>query len=433
MRADGHAREPWTRILYVQVLIAVAIGILIGRFFPSAGVALQPLGDGFIKLVKMIIAPIVFCTIVHGVASMSDLRKLGGIGGKTLVYFEVVSTIPLLLALVVVNVLKPGAGFNIDIRSLDHHAVDASHALAASAKTHSIGEFLLNIIPVSFFEALTRGEILPVLFVALLTACSLNAMGERGKPFLAAIESAAELFFGIMRMIVRVAPLGALGAMAFTVGSFGLGSLAKLLQLMGSFYLAAILFVCLGLGLIARVAGFSIFRLIAYLREEIFLVFGTSSSESALPGMIRKMESLGCKPGTAGLVIPMGYSFNLDGTNIYLAMAAVFLAQATNTPLDFHQQMAIVLVGMLTSKGASAVTGGGFIALAATLSIVPSIPIESLALLVGVDRFMSEGRAVTNLIGNGVAALAISRWENEIPADELRSRLAALPSPLRDS
>jgi aerobic C4-dicarboxylate transport protein len=417
------ARKPWYRILYVQVLIAVALGIAIGHLWPDTGKQLKPLGDAFIKLVKMIIAPIIFCTVVHGIASMSDMKKLGRVGGKTLLYFEIVSTLALVIGLVVVNVLKPGVGFNIDPRTLDAKAIATSQAAGQAAHSLSTVDFLLNIIPHSFFDAFAKGDLLQVLFVAILTAFALGALGERGKPILHAIDVIAELFFGIMSRIVKVAPLGALGAMAFTVGSYGLGSLNRLLALMGGFYLTAALFVIVVLGLIARTAGFSIFRFLVYIKEELLLVLGTSSSETALPGMIRKMKSLGCAPATVGLVIPTGYSFNLDGTNIYMSMAAVFLAQATNTPLDLSHQISLLLVAMLSSKGASGVTGAGFVALAATLAVIPTVPIESLALLVGIDRFMSECRAITNLIGNGVATVVISRWEGEVSGEDVQRKM----------
>ncbi len=419
------SRPAWYRILYVQVLMAVVIGILIGHFFPDTGKTLKPLGDGFIKLVKMIIAPIVFCTIVHGIASMSDLKRLGRVGGKTLLYFEVVSTLALIIGLVVVNYLKPGDGFHVDPRTLDSRALETGKGYVTQAHSLGMVDFLMNVIPSSFFDAFVRGDLLQVLLVSILSAFALNAMGERGQPVLKAIDTIAQLFFGIMSTIVKVAPLGALGSMAFTVGSYGVASLSKLLALMGSFYLTALLFVIVILGLIARGAGFSIFSYVRYIKEEIFLVLGTSSSETALPGMIQKMKQLGCAPGTVGLVIPTGYSFNLDGTNIYMTMAAVFLAQATDTPLGIGQQMSLLFVAMLSSKGASGVTGAGFIALAATLAVVPGIPMESLALLVGIDRFMSECRAITNLIGNGVATVVISRWEGEVSAESIRDRLRA--------
>jgi len=422
--------RPWYRVLYIQVLLAVALGILLGVWFPDRTGAghwhasqLKPLGDGFIKLVKMIIAPMIFCTVVHGIASMSDLKRLGRVGGKTLLYFEVVSTLALVIGLVVVNVLKPGAGFNIDPSKLDAKALAASHTAGQQAHALSTTDFLLNIIPTSFFDAFAKGELLQVLLVAILTAFALGALGERGRPILRGIELISELFFGIIGLVVKLAPLGAFGAMAFTVGSFGLGSLGRLAALMGGFYLTAVFFVVVVLGLIARVAGFSIFRFIVYLKDEILLVLGTSSSETALPGMLEKTRRLGCAPSTVGLVIPTGYSFNLDGTNIYMSMAAVFLAQAVNIDLSLGQQISLLLVAMISSKGAAAVTGGGLIALAATLAVVPTIPIESLALLVGIDRFMSECRAITNLIGNGVATVVISRWEGEVSASQVRERL----------
>ncbi len=416
----ARTRKPWYRILYVQVLIAVALGIFTGWLFPDLGKSLKPLGDGFIKLVKMLIAPIIFCTVVHGVASMKDLKKLGRVGAKTLLYFEVVSTLALVIGLVVVNVLRPGDGFNIDPKTLDPAQ---TQSYVQNAQHLTTAEFLLNIIPSTFLGAFVSGDLLQVLLVSLLAAFAISALGERGVPVLHVIDRVSEIFFGVMRLVVKVAPIGAFGAMAFTVGSYGLGSLTKLIALMGGFYLTATLFVVFVLGGIALWSGFSIFKFLNFIKDEILLVVGTSSSETALPGMIDKMKRLGCAPATVGLVIPTGYSFNLDGTNIYMAMAAVFLAQATNTPLDLSQQIGLLLIAMITSKGASGVTGAGFITLAATLAAVPSIPIASLALLIGIDRFMSECRAVTNLIGNGVATVAISRWEGEVTKETLRERL----------
>ncbi|HTD65959.1 MAG TPA: dicarboxylate/amino acid:cation symporter [Candidatus Limnocylindria bacterium] len=413
-------RTPWYRILYVQVLIAVVAGVVVGHYAPEFAKKLKPLGDAFIKLIKLLIAPIIFCTVVHGVASMRDLKKLGRIGGKTLFYFEIVSTLALVIGLVVVNVLRPGDGFNVDPKTLDPRL---SQAYVQGAQHATTTEFLLNIIPNTFVGAFVSGDLLQVLFVSLLTAFAISALGERGTPALHVIDRASEVFFGIMRIVVKAAPIGAFGAMAFTIGSYGINSLGKLAALMGSFYLTAALFVAIVLGGIAAWSGFSIFRFLIFIKEELFLVLGTSSSETALPGMIQKMRRLGCAPATVGLVIPTGYSFNLDGTNIYMAMAAVFLAQATNTPLDLPHQIGLLLVAMITSKGASAVTGAGFVALAATLVAVPGIPVESLALLIGIDRFMSECRAITNLIGNGVATVAISRWEGELSKETLRERL----------
>ena len=419
MRASA-PRQPWYRILYVQVLVAVCAGILVGHFFPEGGKLLKPLGDGFIKLIKMLIAPIIFCTVVHGIASMGNLKKLGRIGGKTLLYFEVVSTLALLIGLVVVNVLKPGAGFNIDPATLDPKI---SQAYAQKAHALSAVDFALNIIPSTLFDAFVSGDLLQILLVASLVAFAISAMGERGQPLLRAIEYASQVFFGVMQIVVKVAPVGAFGAMAFTIGSYGLGALNHLIALMAGFYLTATLFVVVVLGIIAWWSGFSIFRFLNHIKEELLLVLGTSSSETALPGMILKMRQLGCSRSTVGLVIPTGYSFNLDGTNIYMAMAAVFLAQATNTPLDLSHQLSLLLVAMITSKGASGVTGAGFVTLAATLVAVPGVPVESLALLVGIDRFMSECRALTNLVGNGVATVVISRWENEVTKEALNENL----------
>ena len=402
------------------MLIAVGLGIVIGGLFPDLGASLKPLGDGFIKLVRMMIAPIIFCTVVHGVASMSDMRKLGRVGVKTLVYFEIVSTLALAIGLMVVNVFKPGAGFNIDPKTLDPQI-----GQAYSQKAHSMDlvSFFLNIIPNTLFDAFVSGDLLQVLLVSGLTAFAITLMGERRERLLSAIDAASHVFFGIMRIVVRLAPLGALGAMAFTVGSYGLGALNRLVALMAGFYATAALFIFVVLGLIAAASGFSILRFLACIKEELLLVLGTSSSETALPGMIQKMRRLGCADATVGLVIPTGYSFNLDGTNIYMTMAAVFLAQATNTPLELRDQLTLLLVAMVSSKGSSGVTGAGFVTLAATLAVVPKVPIASLALLVGIDRFMSECRAITNLIGNGVATVVISRWEREISAETLNANL----------
>jgi aerobic C4-dicarboxylate transport protein len=417
----GPVAKPFYRQLYVQVLIGVLLGICVGYFWPDFGKALKPLGDAFIKLVKMLIAPVIFCTVVHGIASLQDFKKLGRVGFKALFYFEVVSTLALVIGLVVVNILKPGVGFNIDPTTLDPNI---SQSYVAKAQTATTTEFLLNIIPNTFFSAFVSGDLLQVLLISILTAFALAFLKESGKPILHAIEQSGRLFFGVMGIIVKVAPIGAFGAMAFTIGSYGLGALNKLLFLMGGFYLTAGLFVLVVLGAIARFSGFSIIRFMVFIREELLLVLGTSSSETALPGMMEKMRRLGCAKSTVGLVIPTGYSFNLDGTNIYMSMAAVFLAQATNTPLSLQQQITLLLVAMLTSKGASGVTGAGFVTLAATMAAVPTIPIQSLAIIVGIDRFMSECRALTNLVGNGVATVVISRWEGEVTASEVQARLS---------
>jgi aerobic C4-dicarboxylate transport protein len=418
---NSPARKPWYKILYIQVLIAVAVGILVGYFKPDLGTSLKPLGDGFIALVKMIIAPIIFCTVVHGIASMSDLKKLGRVGIKSLVYFEIVSTIALAIGLIVVNTLHPGSGF--DMKTVDPAKVKQSQGYAEQAHSLDPTKFLLNIIPSSFFNAFASGDILQVLLVAILSGFAISFMGDAGTPILYAVDKASKVFFGIMRIIVKVAPIGAFGAMAFTVGSQGIGALKNLGYLMLCFYVTAFLFVIIVLGAIAAFNGFSIFKYLNYIKEEILLVLGTSSSETALPGMISKMQRLGCPASTVGLVIPTGYSFNLDGTNIYMTMAALFLAQATNTHLDLGQQLVILGVAMLSSKGATGVTGAGFITLAATLSVVPSVPVESLAILVGIDRFMSECRALTNLVGNGVATIVVSRWENELTKETLNLNL----------
>lgn len=412
--------KPWYRILYIQVLISVVLGICVGILFPDTGKMLKPLADAFIKMVKMIIAPIIFCTVVHGIASMGDMKKLGRVGFKTLLYFEVVSTLALIIGLVVVNILKPGVGFNIDPATLDS---SLTSGYVEKAKSHSMLDFFLNIIPTTIFSPFTNGDLLQVLFISIMMAFTISFMGEKKPIILNVLETASKLFFGVMGIVVKFAPLGAFGAMGFTVGSYGLGALGKLLELMIGFYLTSALFIFIVLGSISWWAGFSIFRYLSFIKEELLLVLGTSSSETALPGMMEKSIKLGCSPSTVGLVIPSGYSFNLDGTNIYLCMAAIFLAQATNTPLDLGQQIILLLVAMISSKGSSGVTGAGFITLAATLATVPSIPIESLSLLIGIDRFMSECRAITNLIGNGVATVVISRWEGELTKEQLNECL----------
>ncbi len=412
--------DAWYRTSYMQIVLAVVLGVVLGTWFPQYAQLLKPLGDGFTKLVKLMIAPIVFCTIAHGIASMGDLKRLGRTGLRALLYFEFVSTLALIIGLLVVNLVKPGVGLNLDVRSLD-----ASLSKSYLTKAHANGQvdFLLNIIPTSFVGAFASGNMVQVLFCSTLTAFAISLLPGGGQNVLRVIEEGSRVCFSMMSIIVKLAPLGVLGAMGYTVGSFGLHSLHRLLSLMVSFYLTAGLFVCLVLGFIMRLCGVSLWRYLIYIKHEIFLVLGTSSSETALPGLMRKLEGLGCSHATVGLVVPTGYSFNLDGTNIYMTMAAVFLAQATNTPLDLKHQLALLLVAMITSKGASGVAGAGFVTLAATLESVPGIPLESLALLVGVDRFMSECRALTNFIGNGVATLAISRWEGEVSANSLAQRL----------
>ncbi len=419
--APGKSTGSWWSHLYVQVLIGVVLGIAVGALFPDQGKMLKPLGDGFIKLVKMLVAPVVFCTIVHGIASVGDLRKIGRVGIKALFYFEIVSTLALILGMIVVNWAQPGAGFNTE--NAPALAIPVPIKESQGAFKHLI-EFVINIIPETLFVPFVSGDLLQVLLVSVLTALSIAAMGSKGQNVLMAIDMVSSVLFGILNIVIKAAPIGAFGAMAFTVGNHGLEALRPLFFLMLCFYATAIFFVIVVLGSIAWVAGFSIFSLLAFIRDEILLVIGTSSSETALPGLMEKMKRLGCAESTVGLVVPSGYSFNSDGTNIYMTMAAIFLAQATNTPLGFGNQIALLIIAMLTSKGSSGVTGSGFIILGATLAAVPAIPASSISILVGIDRFMSECRAITNLIGNGVATIVVSRWEGEVSADELKRRLA---------
>ena len=397
--------------LYFQVIIAILIGIIIGHYYPSFAIQLKPLGDGFIRLIKMMIAPIIFCTIVTGIAGMQNTKKVGRVGLKAILYFEVVTTLALIIGLIVINLLKPGVGMNVDIASLDTKSVET---YITESKSQSVEDFLLHIIPENIVNALSTGSILQVLFFSVLLGFALSKIGEKATPLLKGIQSLEDGLFTIIRMIMKLAPLGALGAMAFTIGKYGLGSLTQLGQLMGAFYITCILFIVLVLGGILKYAGFNLFRLLGYIKEELLVVLGTSSSEAALPSLMNKLEKAGCSEPVVGLVIPTGYSFNLDGTCIYLTMAAVFLAQATNTPLDISQQISLLLVLLLTSKGAAGVAGSGFIVLAATLPTVGHIPVAAIALIFGIDRFMSEGRALTNIIGNTVATIVIAKWEKEI-------------------
>lgn len=413
-------KKPFYKILYVQVLFAIVCGVLLGVFYPTDAVAMKPLGDGFIKLIKMIIAPVIFCTVVAGIAGMQDMKKVGRVGGKALLYFEVVSTFALAIGLLVANLLKPGAGFNADVTKLDTKAIAE---FTAKAKNQSTTDFLMNIIPNTFVDAFAKGEILQVLLIAILFGVALSMLGERGKPITRFIDDLSHVIFGVVGIVMKVAPIGAFGAMAFTIGKFGIASLLPLAKLMGSFYLTCGLFVVVVLGAIAWYTGFSIFRFISYIKEELLIVLGTSSSESALPALMRKLEKLGCSKSVVGLVVPTGYSFNLDGTNIYMTMAALFVAQATNTELTIWQELTILGVAMLTSKGASGITGAGFITLAATLAVVPTIPVAGMALILGIDRFMSECRALTNFVGNGVATIVVSKWENELDHDRLAAEL----------
>ena len=420
---------PFYRHLYVQVLIAVVIGVLLGHFWPETGASLQPLGDGFIKLVKMIIAPVIFLTVVTGIASMHDLEKVGRVGAKAMIYFLVFSTLALIVGLVIANLIQPGAGLNIDPASLDPKAVEK---YTTQAHDQSIVGFLLNIIPATMVSAFVGGDILQVLFVSVLFGIGLAMTGEKGTPVLNFLKSVSGAVFKVVNILMKAAPIGAFGAMAFTIGKFGIGSVVNLAFLVGTFYVTAIIFVVVVLGAVARYNGFSVLALVRYIKAELLLVLGTSSSEAALPSLMEKMERAGCAKPVVGLVIPTGYSFNLDGTNIYMTMAALFIAQATGIELTLSQQVLLLLVAMLSSKGAAGVTGSGFITLAATLSVVPTVPVAGMALILGVDRFMSECRALTNIVGNAVAAVVVARWEGALDQDRLKAALAGDPLPALD-
>lgn len=418
--------RPWYAHLYVQVLIAIVAGVLLGHFAPETGAALKPLGDGFIKLVKMIIAPVIFLTIVTGIAGMRDLRRIGRVAGKAFAYFFLFSTLALVVGLIVGNLIQPGAGLNIDPATLD-----ASRVSDYAAKAHqtTLTGFLLGVIPDTVLSALTSGNILQTLFVAVLFGIALAMIGDRGDRILSVLEDFSVAFFKLVAIVMKAAPIGAFGAMAFTIGSYGIGTLANLAGLVATFYFTSLLFVLVVLGMVARLAGFSIFKLIGYLKAELLLVLGTSSSESALPSLIEKMERAGCPKSIVGLVVPTGYSFNLDGTNIYMTLAALFIAQATGIDLSLGEQLLLLGVAMLSSKGAAGVTGAGFITLAATLSIVPTVPIAGMALILGVDRFMSECRSLTNFIGNAVATIVVSRWEGSFDKEQFDAAIGGtLPS-----
>jgi len=419
-------RGPWYKILYIQVLIAVVIGIAIGHFSPKTGIALKPLGDAFVSLIRMMIAPVIFCVIVQGIASMSDLKKVGTVGLKTLVYFEIVSTLALVIGIAVALIFRPGAGLNVDPATLDPKA---AAAFVDRAKETGLIPFLLGFIPKTYVDALAGGQVPQVLLISVLTGFAIARIGAVGQRALEIIAMLNKVVFGMVRIIVKVAPLGALGGMAFTVGSYGMASLANLVKLMGTFYLTSLIFVVVVLGLIAYGAGFSIFRFLGYIKDELLIVLGTSSSETVLPDMMSKLEKLGASKSVVGLVFPTGYVFNTDGTNIYLTLSAIFLAQATNTHLTFGQIGGILLFALFASKGGSGVTGTGFVTLAAILAAVPSIPVQSLALLVGIEKFMSECRALTNVCGNGVATLVVSRWQGELTKEELRTKLENAGSP----
>ena len=413
--------------LYVQVLIGIVLGIAVGYFAPHLGEALKPLGDGFVKLIKMLIAPIIFCTVAGGIAKMSDLKSFGRVGGRALIYFEVVSTLALVIGLIVGEVVRPGDGFNINPATLDPKGV--AEYVTKAKQLGGVADYLLHLIPDTFVAAFAGGEILQVLLLAVLSGFALTRMGAAGETLTTGLAWIGEFFFALIRIVVRAAPLGAFGAMGFTIGKYGVAALVKLAALVGTFYLTSILFVAIVLGLIAWATGFSLWRFLVYIRDELLIVLGASSSEAVLPQMIDKMQRLGAPPSVAGLVIPAGYSFNLDGTNIYMTLATLFLAQATNTPITLTQEVTLLGVAMLTSKGASGVTGAGFITLAATLAIVPTIPINALVLLIGIDRFMSECRALTNVVGNGVATLVVARWEGALDHDHLTAELARGPGP----
>ena len=408
------------RNLYAQVLVAIVAGALLGHFAPAAAVQLKPLGDAFVKLIKLVIAPLVFTTLVTGIGSVGDLRKVGRVGLKSLVYFEVVTTVALALGMLVVNVVRPGDGIHADPAKLDAGAVQG---FSATAKHLTATEFILGVIPDTFVGAFTSGELLPVLLLAVLFGVAVSRLGARGKPVLELVHTVGDAVMGIVALVMRAAPLAAFGAMAFTIGRYGVGTLLSLAKLMACVYVTCAVFVLVGLGLVMRANGLRIWPLLWYLREEFLLVLGTSSSESALPRLMEKLERLGCAKPVVGLVVPAGYSFNLDGTSIYLTMAAVFIAQATDTPLTWTQQLGILGVLLLTSKGSAAVTGGGFVTLAATLAATHSLPVAGLALLIGVDRFMSEARALTNLAGNAVATMVIAKWEGELDLDQAKAEL----------
>ncbi len=418
--AQRAVKSRWHRSLYAQVLVALALGVATGWAFPEFGASLKPLGDAFIKLVKMIIAPVIFCTVVTGIAGMSSMERVGRVGAKALAYFLLFSTIALIVGMIVGNIVQPGAGLGIDPATLSTETVAQ---YSARAQQSSLTGFLLDIIPDTLLSAFTEGQILQVLMVAILTGFALTGMGEAGAGITRAISQAGKLVFRIVEMLMRFAPIGVFGAMAFTIGEYGLETLASLAGLIATFYLTSLLFIFIVLGAVARLAGFSVWRLIVYIRAELILVLGTSSSEVALPRLMEKMEQAGASRPVVGLVVPTGYSFNLDGTNIYMTMAALFIAQATGTDLSLSEQLLLLLVAMISSKGAAGVTGAGFVTLAATLSVVPSVPVAGMALILGIDRFMSECRALTNFIGNAVATLVVARWEGELDRDALKTAL----------
>jgi len=422
-------RKPFYRILYVQVIAAIFAGVLLGHFLPGDAIAMKPLGDVFIKLVRMIISPVIFCTVVTGIASMHDMRKVGRVGGKALLYFEIVSTVALAIGLLAAHVLQPGKGFNVDPSTLDASAVSGYAAQATHGE--GLAGFFMHIVPDTFVGAFTQGDILPVLLIAMLFGSALAVMGEPAKPVIGLIEALSKAFFKIVHVITSLAPIGAFGAMAFTIGKYGIESLLPMMKLIGTFYLTAFLFVIFGLGMVAKACGFSIFRFLAFIKDELLIVLGTSTSEAALPQLMEKLERLGCARGIVGLVVPTGYSFNLDGTNIYMTLAVLFLAQATNTHMTVMQEVTLLAVTMLTSKGSTGVTGAGFITLAASLSVVPTVPVTAMVLILGIDRFMSECRALTNIVGNGVATIVVASWEKKLDRGMLRAQLG-MPKRVED-
>jgi len=418
--------KPFYANLWVQVLIAIALAIVFGQLNPSKAIAMKPLGDGFIRLITMIISLIIFCTVVSGIASMQDMKKVGRVGGKALLYFEVVSTLALFVGLVVGNLVHPGSGLNVNAANLDAKAV-ADYA--GQAKAQTIPEFLLHIIPTTIVDAFAKGDILQVVFVSVLFGFALSALGDRGKPLITVIDALAQAVFGIVNMLMRLAPIGAFGSMAFTVGKYGIAALGPLAKLIGTFYLTATFFILVILGGVALFAGFNIIKFLIYIKEEILLVLATSSSEPALPTLMVKLEKLGCSKALVGLVLPTGYTFNTDGSSLYMTLAALFIAQATNTHLTMGQQLTIFAVAILTSKGASGVQGAAFVALVATLTVIPTIPVAGMALILGIDRFLSMFRAVVNMIGNGVATIVVARWETELTREDLRNNLVATTAP----
>ena len=413
-------RQAWWKALYAQVLIAIVVGGALGHFAPDLAVALKPLGDAFIKLVKLIIAPVIFLTVAAGIASMSSLARLGSTTAKAMGYFLVVSTLALVVGLVVANVVRPGEGMGVDPRTLDSAAVSG---YVGKAEEQDLVSFLLAIIPDTFVGAFTGGQILPVLFVAILFGVSVAGLGESRNRVVEGLHSVSDVFFRMVNLLMRFAPIGAFGAFAFTIGKYGIGAIANLAALIATFYLTSALFIAVVLGMIARAAGFRLWDLLVYLKDELWLVLGTSSSESALPSLMRKLEQAGCSRSVVGLVVPTGYSFNLDGTNIYMTLAALFIAQATGAELSLGEQLLLLLVAMISSKGAAGVTGAGFITLAATLAVVPSVPVAGMALILGIDRFMSECRAITNFIGNAVATVVVARWEGALDETALTKAL----------